>query len=239
MKDNARSDSKQAATTWGLPDWHDAIQYPDHNKVGILAWCWQFCRRSPAYRAFWVDEVLPAIQERAAYHQLVGFPIFDPLAMGVPITVKTTDAMQRFALFYPVDPRDALARPVFQGIGSGGAIKPDEHKLLIGLDLRRPLSPQLALAEQEFRARQHVVQELRVRYDLPKLPSSDKRQRTDRYAAYLRTLDGKETGASSPEIAKVLFPRLDPANSLRRIKDFYAAARKLRDGGYRRLVVTG
>jgi hypothetical protein len=56
---------------WGLPDWHDAGQYPDHRVVHILVWAWEFLRRWPKYRAFWCDEVLPLLQRRAALPQRV------------------------------------------------------------------------------------------------------------------------------------------------------------------------
>jgi hypothetical protein len=65
------TDSRQVAETWGLGDWHDAQQYPDHEKVGIDVWCWQFLRRSSQYRTFWGSIVLPLQRRRAALPQLV------------------------------------------------------------------------------------------------------------------------------------------------------------------------
>lgn len=51
------------------------------------------------------------------------------------------------------------------------------------------------------------------------------------FANYLRILDAKDAGATEPEIAGVLFPRLGDSG-LQRVKNHYRAAKSLRDGGY-------
>ena len=71
MKDKSRPDPRQVALEWGLPDWQNARQYPDHEAVGINRWCWEFLRRSDQYRTFWRDEILPLLQRRAALPQEV------------------------------------------------------------------------------------------------------------------------------------------------------------------------
>jgi hypothetical protein len=56
----------QPQVDWGLPDWRDGKQYPDHNVVSILEWCWQFLRRNAEYRDFWLRKIRPYWQARAA-----------------------------------------------------------------------------------------------------------------------------------------------------------------------------
>jgi hypothetical protein len=66
-----RPDPKQVAAEWGLPDWHNPQQYPDHRIVGVGRFAWEFARRSGQYRTFWCDKVVPLQRRHAALPQLV------------------------------------------------------------------------------------------------------------------------------------------------------------------------
>jgi hypothetical protein len=47
---------------WGVPDWLEVAQYPMHaGSSAGAAWAWEFLRRSPAYREFWTNDVLPFV----------------------------------------------------------------------------------------------------------------------------------------------------------------------------------
>jgi hypothetical protein len=47
---------------WGLPDWTKGTEYPAlHSR--ITTWAWQFLRRWPEYRTFWIDKIEPFIVE--------------------------------------------------------------------------------------------------------------------------------------------------------------------------------
>jgi hypothetical protein len=61
----------QQQVDWGLPDWRDGKQYPDHNVVSILEWCWEFLRRNAEYRDFWLRKIRPYWQARATIPQRV------------------------------------------------------------------------------------------------------------------------------------------------------------------------
>jgi len=44
---------------WGLPDWRNANAYPHPAKTSRNAWAWEFLRRNPIYRKWWIDRYEP------------------------------------------------------------------------------------------------------------------------------------------------------------------------------------
>lgn len=109
MKNKPPPDPKQVAARWGLPDWQDAKQYPDHRAVAIDRWCWEFLRRSQEYRTFWREEVLPLLQRRAALPQQV-----ERLVAG-QMDEQEARAVRLEILDLPSDE----ARPLIERLGGG------------------------------------------------------------------------------------------------------------------------
>jgi hypothetical protein len=54
---------------------------------------------------------------------------------------------------------------------------------------------------------------------------------------YLRLLDAKNEGASNSTVAKYLYPKND--SSIELVRKRYAAAKTMRNGGYRNLLLWG
>jgi hypothetical protein len=68
--------------------------------------------------------------------------------------------------------------------------------------------------------------------------TSIKRLQREQFPQYLRLLDGRRDGANYPDIAKCLLPRLG-SGAIDRLKKQYKAAVRLRDGGYKDLLLWG
>jgi hypothetical protein len=121
----------------------------------------------------------------------------------------------------------------------GSAITPDGHYHLpvsaenayVEINLGLHLGPQLKRAEQLLRKLQDDFKR-----EHPELMVS-KRKRERHYRTYLQLLDAEEAGASRDEMAAVLFPHLTNChptyNGRKAVENNLAAAKRLRDGGYR------
>ena len=99
----------------------------------------------------------------------------------------------------------------------------------IDLLLDGPMDSQIELVRWLFRRAR------RASYlDAIKPPRIQRQQ----FPQYLRLLDARSDGASYGEIAKLLLPRR-PSGAIERLKKQYKAAVRLRDGGYKDLLLWG
>jgi hypothetical protein len=167
------------------------------------------------------------------------------------------EAMQQFGLFYAIDPRKSgegqaplFIDPVPELLG--GSVSRDPHRVTVELDTGLSVTPQLERIKHIWDGRRRMLafqslpeqQQRNLSQDLtaggaqvPTPPSLQVRARVEHFANYLRVLDAKEMGATNLEIAEVLFPRLAADDGVTQIKNHVSQARKLRDGGYRRLLL--
>jgi hypothetical protein len=222
---------------WGVPDWLDPHSYPRHSGPSAgVAWSWEFLRRSPAYREFWMKDVLPFVGADGSIE------VVDASVPGV--LKKAEDCFG--LLLGPRDPRS----PVAPAPTDGNAIRqivasrfypelPVElSRWDVGyvFDLRRPPEPQFDRALQAFRDLQAD------RRKTGELAVESARRREDRYACYLRLIDAEDAGAAPREIADELFGDIareypgDPRSSA--FQNARRAAHRLRDEGYRALAST-
>ena len=239
MSDNAEHTCTQ---DWGLPDWRDPSAYPDRN---IYGWCWEFLRRSPEYRSFWEQEVLP-IQHALG-------PLDGPLITahdhpsGPRISdggtlVKAEEAERRFGLWQAYDPRRSQTLVTFttqtecwapHGLGDVPMLVP-QGRMAILFNPALPIEPQVERAKATLLLKQQVLNHLNKSANTI---SREIRPRIANFANYLRVLDAKEAGVPESEIASVLLPRLDKLSGVKNVKNHYAAAKRIRDGGFRKLVI--
>lgn len=103
-------------------------------------------------------------------------------------------------------------------------------------DLELPLDGQLEQAKKLLLAMQQSLEkEERIK------PLSAARQRADLYSAYLRVLDAEADGVDVADIAKQLLPHLENAYpdyaASKTVRNYLKAAKAIRDGGYRALIV--
>jgi type VI secretion system activator RovC-like protein len=208
-----RSHTRQGSQDrWGVPDWHAGGEYPS-GKVHNAIWSWEFARRNPEYRHAWKD-----LRSRAD-----------------SITAAKTVILDRFGFSPPCDPTQTDHRPVYRLPGMRHIHRPqpvqsgkrqftgelDEHEVAVVFDLTWPLDQQLERARSVL----ELCQSERS------MKRGNLRMHKSLFANYLRILDAKDAGATEPEIAGVLFPRLGDSG-LQRVKNHYRAAKSLRDGGY-------
>ena len=223
-----------------MPDWRNPADYEYTADLTLHGWAWEFLRRNPEYRERWRQ-----IQPDA------------PDAWESMVTLG--DA---FGLWVAADPsRDFFeARPEWS-IGSGVKILRSYQSSLLDdpqgkplpwpgwpvhvallFDLSEDVGVQIREAEARLRRRQHeAAADLASRVIRP-----DARPQPQKFAAYIRALDGHEGGASQLEIGRVPFPEIGPrmdADAVRAAErerknaaHAIRAARQLAGGGYRDLL---
>jgi hypothetical protein len=219
---------------WGVPDWRDAAQYPRHSRGD--AWSWEFLRRNPKYRAFWIERVLPFVWADGS----VGDD-------ETGCNAGSAEAVKSFGLYGGArDPRRPATWMPMDGnvsheiFGSRfhleRRVEIDRHEVAYVFDLRRPLEPQFERALRCAKGRQAYCK----RTGEVKVEAA--RRRDDKYALYLRLIDAEDGGATSKQIEDELFGDVsDVCLSNRKsttFKNSRRAAHGLRDIGYRALAAT-
>lgn len=237
MKSNADSAHAQQ---WGLPDWRDAAAYPNHKRVTLLRWCWEFLRRNPDYREFWLrveaqQQALGPLDQplEEPFHHPDGIRIKDG---GTIIGAK--EAEERFGLWRPYDPRlsasgvqfsipAATERMAWPGLG-GAKMAIPEGQIAILFDPSLPIEPQIERAKGRLMRLQHNLAHPALGGAVAK---AEARPRVEKFVTYLRVLDSKETGARDKEIAAVLFGHV--TNGEEQVRNHYRRAKQIRDVDYR------
>jgi hypothetical protein len=230
---------------WNVPDWHDPTQYPPRRWTQdklfrrcplLRLWAWEFLRRNPEYRALWREHIAPFYKTA-----------FSSQDIGVPVK-KQAVLVHRFGLdWFPPSPNDDRP-PSFIGTGlcwtEGNRVSspfqpnPDDPievrmaetreagmllypgQIAVIFDLTRPISRQMAAAKKLFTEQR----------DQARLPA--RRNRIELFALYLRVLDGVDAGAKHTEIGAVLFEKKSNDERLITVRDYLAAATRLRDKDY-------
>ncbi len=227
---------------WGVPDWLRPAQYPTHT-TGV-AWAWEFLRRSPAYRAFWTEDVLPFVGADGSIDADASMGKYQSIdADGEHEWGVYKEAQDRFGLMAgPRDPRSPT-RPFMTGRATrevtAGRWNPEVRlKLSRGqvayvFDLECPLEPQFRDALRFAKALQTHQRKK------GEAANYDGRLRPEKYVLYLRLIDGEDAGAERIWIRDELFahiPEEYPSHArTAAFKNTRTAAHRLRDGGYRSL----
>jgi hypothetical protein len=224
-----------------LPNWLDESQYPDPVNATPVQWAWEFLRRNRKYQRVW--------------HELVE-PNYNPTIAGgqrrhpgrrTRLRVEPDDLRPFLREFYivsrpPPSPAESNAMPEFEIERIGyvesskrrgrvqGYLEPGQ--MVVWLDLRWPIQPQLRNAKAAF-------EEVQKQQGISNRGS---RARANKYKTYLRILDAVEHGAPLKQIGAIIYPRLGgsyPNNvATQRARDDLKAAKRLRDRDFWRIALS-
>lgn len=187
----------------GIPDWRDANSYSSLEGLTQSEWRWEFLRRSSQYHRDWESlQICRSLRELGA--------------------ISDTDARLKAAL-YQMAQRHNLERPNDPSISAlefrhspiAGILDPEsvaftdeispfltrrasrerrkQDSLLLSLDLRKALNPQLKAASEQARKRQK---------DLTGLIKTTPKPQPTKWPTYLRVIDARTCGASLSQIGR-------------------------------------
>ena len=224
-------------TDWGLPDWTKREEYPTPCDPGQMkVWAWEFLRRNPAYRTFWMEKIRPFRGVNGWIDRDTAgnfWPYLDDLRMqfGVelpspPQSTTPSHFTDEYISWVQNDGREYQRIPL------------ERHQVAYIFDLTRPLDHQFKMA------RESATRQQKVRQESGAINVKVSRKRLEKFVLYLRILDAEEAGARPKDIGDLLLPDiLDDYNAgsmrLKALADNRKAAQKLRDGGYRALLNLG
>jgi Uncharacterized conserved protein (DUF2285) len=233
-------------TDWGLPDWTKREEYPAPCGPGqMTVWAWEFLRRNPEYRVFWKEKIEPFIDmtggDLVPHNELKAVLVRGGICRDAAgnIWPYLDELRARFGVDVPSPPHSSRPSFFFEiyapWVENDGRESQDlcleKHQIAIIFDLSRPLAPQFKRAhasakrEQEFR----------------EISIKTARRRQELYIPYLRILDARDAGAKPKDVGDKLFPKLSDEHPdyqrQKRLCNYQRAAEKLRDGGYRSLLV--
>ena len=207
-----------------LPDWRDESQYPSKDaKVTDLIW--EFLRRSPSFQKDFANCPEKQSGSRKECRELAGkyglrfpFVFCPPTSANDALVLLDTHNSPRI-LGYELSYKD-----------------PEETDATVVIDLLHPIDRQLERLGPILKSLQESLKKggheiIERRNHLKKMP------------AYLRVLDAYSYGVDKSEIAAKIFPgsknNYPDYSGRRRVEATYAAAAKIRDGGYRWLGFAG
>jgi hypothetical protein len=209
-----------ASSDWGVPDWQRPQDYPNFpGPFAMRKWAWQFLRRNPEFREFWLTKVEPFTTWRSLPHypELRRFGIID---LRSPREADGFPAFSDCVIeYYPASTllREAAQPPL---------VPFSEHDIAVSINLSRPIDDQIA-----------EIRRLVVALGKPGRAAKT----SSAYPTYLRILDAEDAEVRPAAIAEALFPGVDNVYpGRRRAKVFGNArteARRLRDSGYRALAL--
>lgn len=208
---------------WGLPDWTKEIEYPAPTGTPIIVWAWQFLRRWPAYRTFWLEKIQPFVDKDGRISLDIGlqwWPYHDELRTQFGVDVPSPPWTDKHGAYFTAN---------YVTWTAGPSILLKENEVGVIIDLKLPLKRQFVMALKSLEREQKFL-EINVRRA---------RSAEVNYSTYLRILDADYAGAKSRRMIEVLFPHSPgkSGNDLSRLLcDYRTAAQKLRDGGYRTLL---
>lgn len=220
----------------GFPDWSDANQYPKESSDWTYTqWAWEFLRRNQSYQSEFIetqnipdgaDKLCRSFEVARKYDLAVGMlNPFEVTAWKLP----DESIFVRYPRF-SVNEVDLFA----------------PFKVSLTFDISLPLDAQLREAKGMLELRVAELSKSKPRLFSKVPPLIQKRERIpfQKLVNYLRVLDADQAGAAEPEIAKELFPKLDNDSMSKyagnvRVQNHLMAAKKLRDGAYRKLSLQG
>ncbi len=218
---------------WGVPDWTCEIQYqlPPRSEP-LLFWAWQFLRRNHEYRKFWIENVVPIIDEDGQW-------LDEPYGIGHILD----EAQSEFGLAVPHEP--TMNRGAYFAASGNHQLRyiknnnglcnvsMQEYEVGFIFDMSLTLESQFERALEAAK----LLQERRKQQGVLRFKNT--KVRTDKYIMYLRILDADDAGASSDKIGEALFPLIrNEYPEYRRtaaLRDYRKAAKRLRDHDYRLL----
>jgi hypothetical protein len=217
--------------------WRDASCYPAATINDMRRWAGEFLVRNPQFQVA-LEELRALWDVTRADSKALAAAKSD--APSSPYRSLAREIAERFGLtsWWQIQFRDSkpLIYPSFKVApywlhtrrlkdvpGEWFVGRDDGWGAALVFDLRKPLKPQLAVAEKMLKGTARLG---------VKPMAGVQRDRKANYQAMLRILDARAQRAPWREIAATLFPRLDEGIALERSKGLYDQARRLRDSGY-------
>lgn len=250
-----------------LPDWREASAYPDPKKTTPKQWAWEFLRRNPKYQQDYgkwretpkvarggsakPDDFYTHVLDPPALQNETSNGYGERMAKMGEESIKMTPLGICLAEKYGLlgnelpDPAGSEASVPF-GIETirlidGTKNKPrplrmERKDLFMKYDLALPIEPQLKRHKTYLKARQKYLEENGV------ITVEDPRHHIRNFASYLRCLDAELNGKEHSAVASVVFPDLPNEypdfQGNRRVKEHLNAAKRYRDGDYRKILLT-
>lgn len=192
------TDSKPGEMTaprWGVPDWRDESKYPDQD-TPIYEWHWQFLRRRPDYREYWLKHAKAHFENCCSFAVHVrrngdpdymmpewyrGWVVEGGVLGGYTSTLDP--AFPHYRGGVGVFPGRLGGRSVWRAEWQAHSEADRAGLVSIEFDLNEPLRPQLDCAEKRLEADQLE------RIGANPLPG---RRHTGKWATYLRVIDARD-----------------------------------------------
>lgn len=200
-----------------MPDWRNADTYSYTDGIGYKAWAWEFLRRNADYRDDWSEcqgDMAKAARRAAKFGLITAL---DPNAPAC----REDGVFLWWSKKLVADHVVALNRG---WIAETLAAMPLKIECLT-FDVSKPVDQQLKAARALLRKLKRARKSGAMK--------ADTKAHKKLWKDYLRALDARNAGEPLKEIACVLFGHPAKVN---KAADLIRQAKRLRDGGYRKII---
>ncbi|HEX4956516.1 MAG TPA: DUF6499 domain-containing protein [Thermoanaerobaculia bacterium] len=214
-----------------MPDWRNPADYAYTANLTLHDWAWEFLRRNAQYRAAWrrfTGERKPGPVSDAEFEIARSFGLAclsDPSCtiFGDEVFWLEGGGVKLLWGYRAPEPGPEGEAIPWPGYPDG---------LALWFDLAQPIESQVKTADALLRRFQAELQQAGM---LEQVPKADARVHVGKWSDFLRVLDADVEGVSPAKVGEVLFASAtDPRDQARKVR---AAARRLVNGGYRRLLL--
>jgi len=201
------------APRWGVPDWRDEAAYPGP-EAPMHEWRWQFLRRRPDYRQFWLDHARQDFERAVRFAEMMreedpdyphpewrcGWMVNASFFGGVSKTLDPAWPHYQPGIF---EPRGGDLSAVWRAEYDDHQAALDAGRMTVEFDLNSPIAEQIRRAEKMLRTDQLVRHG-----ELLKSP----RHHTTKWSSYLRVIDARDDKQTWATIANEIlrYTRKEP-----------------------------
>jgi hypothetical protein len=193
---------QMTAPRWGVPDWRNEDAYPG-SETKMYEWSWQFLRRRPDYREFWLKHAKVEFERSCKFAEIMQE---DDPEYPTPEWYRGWVVKKSFfgGISSTLDPSFPHYKPgIFEPKGGGHSVwraKYDDETaawnnglMSIEFDLKSPIAKQLERAERLLKTEQAArFGEI----------GKGLRNHTTKWHTYLRVIDARDDGQSWSTIAR-------------------------------------
>lgn len=225
-----------------MKDWRTAEDYSFTKDLPPWRWAWEFLRRNPEYQQDFRDAIHRLNAREGEY--AAEAELLDRTGYSIPEgervkSVPSIQSREKWLLWFYLNPELDVPRvSPFTEFGSlylwvEGQRPLQDSEVLVRVDLRFPIQPQLVLARDQLASRQrNQTRRGDYRRRVP-------RNQPKKWQLYLRLLDARAVKAPYKEIAAVLFgiddrSQKDPRT---RVDSALRQARRISRSGYRDILL--
>jgi hypothetical protein len=195
-----------------MADWRDPTQYPDPANTSLNRWAWEFLQRNPEF-------------------------VKNPDAKEWGIKTRLMPGGRGGEAFFGNSPTHFDLAPRYVGQreigGSWISYNPvRDDRLVLEFDLDAAIEPQLERARTMLNISQHIYRSEQQEFG----KRARRRNRSDKFALYLRILDALVVDVTRNEMLDVFSKETPKGIDESTLRANIDAATALRDGGYRDLL---